>query len=91
VVAGDALGEGDDQTDDRLDVVQLAELVRAVQIARRDREQAGRDPRSGQVDLVCVGRRRARVDLERVRDVSGLGRLREQLDDLLVQAATRAP
>ena len=49
--------------------------------------RAGRSgcPTAAEMNLIGVGRRDARVDLVRMRDVLGLRRLAEQIGDLLVQ------
>src|SRR5437762_14149256 len=48
-------GEGHDQPDRPLDVVQRAQLTGRVHVAERDRDEARRDAAARAVELVCVG------------------------------------
>src|SRR3954451_12021133 len=84
VLAREPPRERDDELHDGLHIVERAGFARRVHVARRHRDQAGRDPGAREVDLVRVGRRRARVDLVRVRDPLLLRCAREQLVDVAV-------
>src|SRR6476619_6886523 len=78
------LREGRDEPHRRLDVVQRDDLARRVDVARRERDQPGRDPGAARVRRVHVRVRVAGRDIDGVGDPLRLGRLDEQLEDLRV-------
>src|SRR5439155_7270744 len=45
-------GEGDEQTDDRVDVPEIDHLDRRMHVAKRNRHEPGRDPGAAEMDRV---------------------------------------
>src|SRR3954465_3982920 len=78
------LRERRDEPRGGLDVGQRDDLGRGVDVARCQRDQAGRDPGAAHVCSIHVGRRLARRDIHRVRDPLRLGGFHEQIEDLRV-------
>ena len=76
--------ERDDQPHRVLEVVEIERLDRRVHVAEWHRDEAGRHAGAAEVDRVGVRRRRGARDLDRERDALRLGRLVQQLEDVLV-------
>src|SRR3954469_4785673 len=78
------LGEGRDELDGGLDVVQRDDLAGRVDVPRRQRDQPRRHAGAAGVGGVHVGVRVAGRDVDGVGDLLGLGGLDQQLEDLRV-------